>query len=171
MRSTPTSASESDDSKPRNAERLDSWKEIASFFWREVRTVQLWEKSEGLPVRRQYHKKLGSVYAYRHELDAWWSARSAIGSGRPRDAHGPPAAGKALQAPAEHGSSGLRILALPFEVIVPALDIESKRKLVGRFACGLQNDLVLELTRSKFHPVVLPLNSISSGALGFGMGQ
>jgi hypothetical protein len=42
-------------------ERLDSWKEVASFFRREVRTVQLWEKSEGFPVRRQQHKKLGSV--------------------------------------------------------------------------------------------------------------
>src|ERR1700739_1592324 len=59
-------------------ERLDSWKEVASFFRREVRTVQLWEKSEGLPVRRQHHKKLGSVYAYRHELEAWWAARSAV---------------------------------------------------------------------------------------------
>jgi serine/threonine-protein kinase len=58
--------------------RLDSWKEIASFFRREVRTVQLWEKSEGLPVRRQHHKKLGSVYAYRRELEAWWLARSAL---------------------------------------------------------------------------------------------
>ncbi len=58
-------------------ERLDSWKEIASFFRREVRTVQLWEKSEGLPVRRHHHKKLGSVYAYRHELESWWEMRSA----------------------------------------------------------------------------------------------
>src|SRR5580693_10025478 len=57
-------------------ERLDSWKEVASFFRRQVRTVQLWEKSEGLPVRRQHHKKLGSVFAYRNELEAWWVARS-----------------------------------------------------------------------------------------------
>ena len=59
-------------------ERLDSWKEVASFFRREVRTVQLWEKSEGVPVRRQHHTKLGSVYAYRRELEAWWAARSAV---------------------------------------------------------------------------------------------
>ena len=57
-------------------ERLHSWKEIACFFQREVRTVQLWEKSEGLPVRRQHHKKLGSVFAYRCELEAWWMGRS-----------------------------------------------------------------------------------------------
>src|SRR6202035_266237 len=61
--------------------RLDSWKEIASFFRREVRTVQLWERSEGLPVRRHYHKKVGTVYAYRRDLERWWIARSAPGSG------------------------------------------------------------------------------------------
>ena len=54
-----------------DAGRLDSWKEIASYFRREVRTVQLWEKREGLPVHRHFHKQLGSVFAYRSELDAW----------------------------------------------------------------------------------------------------
>jgi tetratricopeptide (TPR) repeat protein len=54
-----------------DADRLDSWKEIASYFRREVRTVQLWEKREGLPVHRHFHKQLGSVFAFRSELDAW----------------------------------------------------------------------------------------------------
>jgi tetratricopeptide (TPR) repeat protein len=51
--------------------RLESWKEIANYFRREVRTVQLWEKREGLPVHRHFHKHLGSVFAFRSELDAW----------------------------------------------------------------------------------------------------
>ncbi len=50
---------------------MDSWKEIANYFRREVRTVQLWEKREGLPVHRHFHKLLGSVFAFRSELDAW----------------------------------------------------------------------------------------------------
>jgi tetratricopeptide (TPR) repeat protein/TolB-like protein len=54
-----------------DAGRLDSWKEIANYFRREVRTVQLWEKREGLPVHRHFHKQLGSVFAFRSELDAW----------------------------------------------------------------------------------------------------
>src|ERR1700719_1243872 len=78
MQNSSTSFGGSGESTQWTRERLDSWKEVASFFRREVRTVQLWEKSEGLPVRRQYHKKLGSVYAYRQELEAWWIARSAI---------------------------------------------------------------------------------------------
>ena len=47
-----------------DAGRLDSWKEIASYFRREVRTVQLWEKREGLPVHRHFHQQLGSVFAF-----------------------------------------------------------------------------------------------------------
>jgi TolB-like protein/Flp pilus assembly protein TadD len=57
------------------AERLDSWKEIAAYLSRGARTVQRWEREEGLPVHRLQHDKLGSVYAYRAELDAWWAGR------------------------------------------------------------------------------------------------
>jgi hypothetical protein len=56
----------------RNGDRLDSWKEIAAYLKRGARTVQRWEREEGLPVHRLVHNKLGSVYAYRSELDAWW---------------------------------------------------------------------------------------------------
>lgn len=52
-------------------DRLDSWKEIATYLRREVRTVQLWEKREGLPVHRHFHKRLGSVYALRSEIESW----------------------------------------------------------------------------------------------------
>jgi len=51
--------------------RLESWKEIASYLGRDVTTVRRWEKREGLPVYRLQHSKLGSVYAYTLELDAW----------------------------------------------------------------------------------------------------
>jgi TolB-like protein len=56
---------------PSAGDRLDSWKEIANFLGREVRTVQLWEKREGLPVHRHFHSKQGSLFAFRSELDAW----------------------------------------------------------------------------------------------------
>jgi len=55
--------------------RLDSWKEIASFFRREVRTVQLWERHERLPVHRHKHRKVGTVHAYKSELRDWWKQR------------------------------------------------------------------------------------------------
>ncbi len=55
---------------PRQSEakdRLESWKEIAAYLGREVRTVQGWEKNEGLPVHRHQHARQGSVYAFRTE--------------------------------------------------------------------------------------------------------
>lgn len=55
--------------------RLDSWKEIAAHFNRSVRTVIRWEQEEHLPVHRHQHEKRGSVFAYKHELDAWFAAR------------------------------------------------------------------------------------------------
>jgi len=61
--------------EPSADDRLESWKEIAAHLRREVRTVQRWEKKEGLPVHRHLHDKLGSVYAYKSELDAWWKNR------------------------------------------------------------------------------------------------
>jgi Tol biopolymer transport system component len=62
-------------SNPGPAERLDSWKEIASYLGRGIRTVQRWEREEGLPVHRLAHEKRGSVYARREELAAWWESR------------------------------------------------------------------------------------------------
>ncbi len=67
-------------------ERLDSWKEIAAYLERGARTVQRWEREEGLPVHRLQHGTLGSVYAYREELDRWWAERSAGGAPRPEAA-------------------------------------------------------------------------------------
>src|SRR5258708_22085724 len=57
--------------RPAN-DRLDSWKEIAAYLKKEVRTVQRWEKNLDLPVRRLAHGKQGSVFAYKSDLDAWW---------------------------------------------------------------------------------------------------
>ena len=58
-----------------SADRLESWKEIAAYLHRDVRTVQRWEAAEGLPVHRHQHKKRGSVFALRSELDHWRSSR------------------------------------------------------------------------------------------------
>ena len=56
---------------------LTSWKEIAQFLERSVRTVQGWEKKEALPVHRHLHHRQSSVYAYPEELQAWWRERGA----------------------------------------------------------------------------------------------
>jgi hypothetical protein len=68
---------------PSGAPRLDSWKEIAAYLKRDVRTVRRWEATEGLPVHRHLHRARHSVYVPR--IDAWWD------NGR-RVAEEPPAA-------------------------------------------------------------------------------
>ncbi len=59
-----------------SADRLDSWKSIASYLNRDVRTVQRWEAREGMPVHRHQHDQLASVYASKGELDAWRRSRT-----------------------------------------------------------------------------------------------
>lgn len=79
--------------------RLDSWKAIAAYLDRDVRTVMRWSKAQGLPVHRVAGGKGRSVFAFSDELDAWLL-------GQP-DRHEPdPAAVPAapLPAPAPHPS-------------------------------------------------------------------
>ena len=71
------------------AKRLDSWKEIAAYFNRDVRTVRRWESELGLPIHRRQHTRRGIVYAYAAELDAWWKA----GSKRSEKVNATPAGG------------------------------------------------------------------------------
>ncbi len=75
---------------PTDEPRLESWGEIAAYLRREIRTVQRWEKYQGLPVRRLQIGKLGSVYAYRSELDKWYRER------QPHAENGEEDAGEAL---------------------------------------------------------------------------
>jgi len=56
---------------------LDSWKQIAGYLKRSERTVRRWEASEGLPVHRRGHHSQDTVFAYRHELDAWANPSSS----------------------------------------------------------------------------------------------
>ncbi len=58
-------------------EQLQSWKEIATLLGRTVRTVQRWERYEGLPVRRHIHQDAATVYALVSEVQAWVSSRTA----------------------------------------------------------------------------------------------
>lgn len=62
-----------------DAARLHSWKEIAAYLQRDVRTVQRWEKNEGLPIHRR-EGNVGGVFAFRGELDAWWTTKQGRGA-------------------------------------------------------------------------------------------
>lgn len=68
-------------------QRLDSWKEIAAYLERDVRTVRRWEKERGLPVHRVPGGERGAVFAYRAEVDVWLK-----GAGNKAAGDGPSAA-------------------------------------------------------------------------------
>jgi TolB-like protein/Tfp pilus assembly protein PilF len=111
-------------------DRLDSWKEIATFLNRGVRTVQRWEATEGLPVRRHQHRKLGSVFALKSEVAAWWESRSADLSPETR----------AVQ-PAEAGTARkMRLMVLPFENL-------SEDRTQEYLADGFTEEMITQLAR------------------------
>lgn len=66
---------------PSRGTRLLSWKEIAAYLKRDIRTAQRWEKLEGLPVHRHQHDERGTAYAYSGEIDRWLEARTLRRSG------------------------------------------------------------------------------------------
>jgi TolB-like protein/Tfp pilus assembly protein PilF len=54
---------------------LEGWKAIADYLHKTERTVQRWEKTKGLPVRRfnaSSPEEGSRVFASKSELDAWW---------------------------------------------------------------------------------------------------
>jgi len=54
---------------------LNSWKEVAAYMGRGVRTVQRWEATLGLPIHRAGSTERSPVLAFPRELDAWLAAR------------------------------------------------------------------------------------------------
>jgi hypothetical protein len=58
-----------------NSAVLTSWKDIARYMGKGVRTVQRWEQDFGLPVRRPLGSNKKAVLARPRELDAWVALR------------------------------------------------------------------------------------------------
>lgn len=106
-------------------DRLNSWKEIAAHLKRGTRTVQRWSRDEALPVYRLQHDRLGSVYAYRSELDAWWVKRGA------EPEHDP-----------DSGPAGHSIAVLPFADM-------SQEKDQEYFCDGIAEEIINALSRVK----------------------
>lgn len=57
---------------------LTSWKEIAQYMGKGVRTVQRWEECFGLPIRRLNAHGHHAVLAVPSEIDAWVRIRTEI---------------------------------------------------------------------------------------------
>ena len=61
-----------------NPDLLNSWKEIASYLGRGVRTVQRWETELALPVHRPHHRSRSIVIASRSELNNWLRVKGGL---------------------------------------------------------------------------------------------
>src|SRR5258708_24650753 len=105
---------------------LDSWKEIAAFFARTVRTVQRWETAEDLPVYHHIHVTRSSVYALESELLAWRDARS-----RQQEE---------IHLNKQSSSRRLRLAVLPFANLSPDLQLR-------HFEDGLTHEIIPQLAR------------------------
>ena len=57
---------------------LTSWKEIAAYLDRDVRTCVRWEQRYGLPVHRLERDSKAKVFAYKDQIDEWLAKRSAV---------------------------------------------------------------------------------------------
>jgi len=59
-------------------EILNSWKEIATYLDRVVRTLQRWAIDADLPIRRLGAGSRAPVFAFAHEMDQWLRKRRAL---------------------------------------------------------------------------------------------
>lgn len=60
---------------PKEADLLESWKEISEYLNRDIKTCQRWEKKSGLPIHRIEGYSKSRVFAYRQELDKWFQEK------------------------------------------------------------------------------------------------
>jgi TolB-like protein/cytochrome c-type biogenesis protein CcmH/NrfG len=138
---------------PAGEPKLESWGEIAAYLRREIRTVQRWEKYQGLPVRRLQIGKLGSVYAYRSELDRWYKERQPHDADSDEPSTEPP--DKATDKPTDKATyrptdtpqpdNGVVHQAEPDTSRDAEPDNREKRKRLIRWAVGAASLLVLSL--------------------------
>lgn len=104
-------------------DRLNSWKEIAAYVGRDVRTVIRWEQRAGLPIHRIPVGQRQAVYAHRSEIDAWMrqgsKAAPAITTDPPPETEASPAT---VSIPAAEPS-------IPRSAVVPTGRLRPQRHL------------------------------------------
>jgi len=124
-------------------QRLDSWKEIATYLRRDERTAIRWEKDRGLPVHRVPGGKRKAVFAFTAELDSWLTRENPAeiaavietsGAGSRQGLKPPPSsrlsdAAESVPSPVNrsNGSHGVPSEAIP-EIPVPASRTSSEMR-------------------------------------------
>ena len=103
-------------------EVLQSWKDVSRYLNGDIRTVQRWERTRGLPIRRMPGGTKPRIYAIKSELDSWR---------RSRGIHVEPAGDPAPS---------------PSVAVLPFLNLSSDRE-DQYFADGLADEIITSLSR------------------------
>ena len=111
---------------------VDSWKEIASYLGRDVRTVLRWERTRKLPIHRLPGGPKPAVYALKSELDAW---RGSSGMHSTDECHPVAPAGEPLKPDGQPAGS---VAVLPFSSLSADKDNEY-------FSDGLADEIITAL--------------------------
>jgi TolB-like protein len=109
------------------ADVLDSWKVIAQYLNKDIRTLQRWECNRKLPVHRIPGGDRPSVYALKSELDAWRRGRS-------------------IHVAIEAEESATPHTTVPTIAVLPFLDLAGDKDN-EYFADGLADEMITALTR------------------------
>ncbi|HUI54142.1 MAG TPA: tetratricopeptide repeat protein [Bryobacteraceae bacterium] len=104
---------------------LDSWKAIAQYLNRDIRTLQRWESGRNLPVHRLPGGDRPSVYALKSELDAWRRGRDIATTEDDRP---------------------VRDTGVPTVAVLPFLDLAGDKEN-EYFADGLADEIITALAR------------------------
>src|SRR6266436_3937167 len=156
--------------------KLVSWKEIASYLGREVRTVQRWERTEGLPVHRHEHQKKSTVYAFTSELDEWFKKRQPVDDPEADAAFIPePDASDANSSMETPDLPPLTSITAPTDLpasfpagtpVKPPPPLAGKRVVVALFVLGILSALSLGLYRW-LHPIDSTVEKVRIAVLPF----
>ena len=113
-----------------SGDTLDSWKAIAAYLHRDVRTVVRWEQARGLPVHRVPGGGRPGVFALKSELDAWRrGARLRL-----------------VEEGQEEGRGGAPRRRLPSIAVLPFANLSSAKEN-EYFSDGLADEVITLLTR------------------------
>ena len=101
--------------------------------------MRRWEADEGLPVHRHMHRALGSVYAFRSEIDAWRQTNQLS---------------RVNRAPSVTAGAIAPIVVLPFTNLSPDPDNEY-------FADGLTDEVIADLSKVRSLRVISRTSSMA----------
>jgi hypothetical protein len=118
---------------------LTSWKEIARYMGKGVRTVQRWEQDFGLPVRRPAGTNKKAVLARPRDLDVWVAMRCHSRPQRTLNAReNAPADGQPAQGGSDSRIAMEKLVLLNAQIETARLLRQSNLQLMGEVNTALE---------------------------------